>query len=95
MELKKKIPTEEEVIVRVEDVECPEADVVLANLTTETELIGRVKFLSDGARRADEFAIVEAAGLRVPLVVRVEKLRWLGSRMGTRNRTSRTPTELQ
>ena len=74
----KRLLTGTEVKVRIEDVECPEPDVILANLTSETELVGKVKFLSDGMRCRDEFAIVEASGLRVPLVVRVEKLKMAG-----------------
>lgn len=67
--------TNKKVIVRVKDIECPDAEIVLANLTADAELVGHIRFLSDGSQRSDEFAIVEASGLQAPLVVRIERLR--------------------
>jgi len=63
-----------EVIVRLNDLECPEPEVVLANLTSETEVRGKVTFFSDSGQRRDEFAILDIPGLGMPVVVRAEKL---------------------
>lgn len=89
----RKMTSNDEVIVRVDDVECPEAAVVLSNLTSEAELIGKVKFLSDGAGGRDEFAIVDVRGLTVPLVVRLERLRPSGRESAGVVEVSARPTE--
>ena len=48
-----------QVIVRLEDVICPELEVVVAHLTGEAEVVGAIKFLSEGPGGREEFAIVE------------------------------------
>lgn len=75
----KKILTDTDVALKLQDVVCPETDTILANLDAQAELVGKVKFLSDGPRRTEEFAIVEVAGLRMPLIVKAERLRVLES----------------
>jgi len=65
----------EEVLVRLVDAECPEAGEILASLTGEVELAGRVRFLSDAADGRVEFAVIDVPGLTMPLVVRADRVR--------------------
>lgn len=59
----------------LEDVTCPELDVVMSHMTSDARVVGTIRFLSAGRNSHTEFAIVEAPGVKVPLVVPLEKLR--------------------
>ena len=63
-----------QVIVRLEDVICPELEVIMAHFTGEAEIVGKIKFLSEGAGGRQEFAIIEVPGIMTPLVVSRSKL---------------------
>lgn len=69
-----------EVTFKLDDVLCPEQNVIMAHLGSGVEVVGRVQFLSDGGSRKKEFAIVEVPGISVPLVVPRDRLRVLRGR---------------
>ncbi len=64
-----------EVAFRLEDVLCPDQEVVMAHLAGGVEVIGKVSFFSDSGSQKEGFAIVEVPGIQVPLVVPRERLR--------------------
>ncbi|MFA5863122.1 MAG: hypothetical protein WC975_00390 [Phycisphaerae bacterium] len=66
-----------EVTFRLQDVLCPEQDVIMAHLENAIEVIGKVRFFSDGGNQKEEFVIVEVPGITVPLVVPRDRIQIL------------------
>jgi|WetSurMetagenome_2_1015567.scaffolds.fasta_scaffold624502_1 hypothetical protein len=77
---RKKLKTRKEVAFRLEDVFCPDQDVVLSHLEGGLEVIGKVSFFSDNGTDKEGFAIVDVPGLLVPVVVPRARLRYLSER---------------
>jgi len=65
----------QEVVLCLEDVACPEVEIVLAHLMSEVRIVGKIKFFSAGGNGDKEYAIVEASGVTVPLVIPLDRLR--------------------
>ncbi len=74
---RKTVRDRKEVAFRLEDVLCPDLDVIIAHLGSGVEVVGKVNFFSDSGSGKKEFAIVEVPGIAVPLVVPRERLRKL------------------
>jgi len=60
---------------RLADVFRPGCEEVLNRLTNDARLVGKVAFVSDAGERKGQFAIVEAEGVLIPLIVPVSQLR--------------------
>jgi len=69
-----------EVSFKLDDVLCPDLDVIIAHLGNGVEVVGKVNFFSDNGRGKKAFAIVEVPGIAVPLVVPRERLRKLAEK---------------
>ena len=59
---------------RIASVMCPDYEEILTQLTRDLEISGRVVLLSDSGNQKSQYAVVEVAGLLVPLVVPVDQL---------------------
>jgi len=59
---------------RLGSVVCPDQQQVLYSLSGLVELIGNVVLVSDYGRKKDHFAIIDVAGVSVPLIVRAAEL---------------------
>ncbi len=64
------------VVVRLEDVICPDQEMIFANMTGEIEVIGQVSFMSDGPEGKEEFAIIDVPGISMPIIVPKSKVRY-------------------
>jgi hypothetical protein len=80
----KKLEKRKEVAFRLEDVFCPDQEVVLSHLEGGLEVIGKVSFFSDNGTDKEGFAIVDVPGLLVPVVVPRDRLRNLPERQPER-----------
>lgn len=56
------------------DVLCPDAAEVLRHTGPELKVRGRILYFSDSGLDPDRFAIVEVAGIQMPLIVPVDRL---------------------
>ena len=60
---------------RLGEAVCPDLQQLLAQMTSNLEVSGKVVFFSDYGEKRNPFAIVDVAGLLTPLIVPVSRLR--------------------
>ena len=66
------------VAFRLGDAVCPQVGQITAQINPDVRVCGEVVFFSDHGGKKAHFAIISAAGIDVPLIVPVAKLRLVG-----------------
>jgi hypothetical protein len=64
----------DEVCFHLADMHSPGVEEALNRLTHQAQLVGKVIFLSDAGERKGQFAIIEAEGVLIPIIVAVPQL---------------------
>ena len=62
------------VCFRLADMHSPGLEEALNRLTQQAQLVGKVVFLSDAGESKAQFAIIEAEGVLIPIIVPVPQL---------------------